>query len=221
MTRPVLLYALRAVLLLTAAGVMARGDVLYGGFCLLGLGLTLVPAFLARALRVRPSRGLELGLLVLLIADMTVGNLLGVYARLPWYDKLLHLGGAILVGWLAFLAIGALQASGRIRLRPWLAGVAVLLLTLGVGALWEIAEYAVDELLGRSAQRAPGVAPIDDTMLDLVMDALGGAVAAVAGALHWRRAADGQGRAGEPVPRTSRPHASAERARSGAATLAA
>lgn len=221
MTRPVWLYALRAVLLVTAAGVMARGDVLYGGFCLLGLGLTRVPAFLAHALRVRQPRGLELGLLVLLIADMTVGNLLGVYGRLPWYDKLLHLGGAILVGWLAFLAIGALQASGRIRLRPWLAGAAVLLLTLGVGALWEIAEYAVDELLGRSAQRAPGVAPIDDTMLDLVMDALGGAVAAVAGALHWRGAADGQGRAGEPVTRTSRPLASAERARGGAATIAA
>jgi hypothetical protein len=221
MTRPAWLYALRAVLLVTAAGVMARGDVLYGGFCLAGLGLTLVPAILARALRVRPPRGLELGLLVLLIADMTVGNLLGVYARLPWYDKLLHLGASILVGWIAFLAIGALQASGRIRLQPWLAGVAVLLLTLGVGALWEIAEYAVDALLGRSAQRAPGIAPIDDTMLDLVMDAVGGTVAAVAGALFWWRSAGGQGRVGALVTRTPPRIASEGQARGGPAAAAA
>jgi hypothetical protein len=192
-------HVLRAVLLVTAAAVTIRGDGLYGLFCLAALGLSLVPAILARTTQVRAAAQLELWLLVLMVADMTLGNLLGLYARLPWFDKALHLGGSMLIALIGLLLVHALHAAGRTRSRPWLDGVAIVLLTLGLGALWEIAEYGVDRLLGTAAQRAPGMAPLDDTMLDLLMDGLGGVIVAALGPIYLRRSTRARQLVGELV----------------------
>ena len=199
---------LRAMILLTAVGVMVRGDVLYGVFCLFALGLTLVPAILARSTRARAPFELELVLLLLMVSDMTLGNLLGLYVRLPWYDKALHLGSSTLIGLIGFLVVYVLHATGPTRFQPWLDGVAILLVTLGIGVLWEIAEYAVDRVLGRATQSAPGMAPLDDTMIDLVMDGLGGVVAAVLGPLYLRVSARSRRRAEELAALVTRRFAS-------------
>ncbi len=202
--RPWWISLLRAAILLTAVAVMLRGDVLYGLFCLVALGLALVPAALARSHHARAPVELELALLLLMVTDMTLGNLLGLYLRLPWFDKVLHLGTSILIGLIAFLAVYVLHVTGRIRFRRWLDGAAILLLTLGIGALWEIAEYAVDGLLGRSAQSAPGMSAIDDTMIDLIVDAIGGAVAAVLGPLYMKHSARSRERVREITALISR-----------------
>ena len=62
----------------------------------------------------------------------------------------------------------ATRLAERLR-HPWLDGVAVLLVTLGLGAVWEIAEYGVDQVFGRATQGAPNMNALDDTMLDLLM----------------------------------------------------
>ena len=113
--RPWWISLLRAAILLTAIAVMLRGDVLYGLFCLVALGLALVPAALARSHHARAPVELELALLLLMVTDMTLGNLLGLYLRLPWFDKVLHLGTSILIGLIAFLAVYVLHVTGRIR----------------------------------------------------------------------------------------------------------
>lgn len=182
-------FALRAVILLTAVGVMFRGDVLYGLFCILALGLTLIPAALARTTQARTPFELEVVLLLVMVGDMTLGNLLGLYVRLPWYDKVLHLGSSILVGWIGFLSVYVLHVTGRTNFRAWLDGIAILLVTLGVGAIWEIAEYGVDRVLGRATQGSPVMAPHDDTMIDLILDGAGGVVAAMLGPLYMKHSA--------------------------------
>ena len=181
--------ALRVVILATALSTMVQGSVLYGLFCLLALGLTRVPAMVARSTQARTPLELELVLLVLMVGDMTLGHLLGLYVRLPWYDKVLHLGSSTLIGLIGFLTIYVLRTTGRTDLRAWLDGVLILFVTLGVGALWEIAEYAVDHLLGRATQSSPGMAPLDDTMIDLIVDGVGGLVAAAFGPRYMRRSA--------------------------------
>jgi len=195
---------LRVVILLTAVGSMVRGSVLYGLFCLLALGLTLVPALVARSPQARAPFELELVLLVLMVGDMTLGNLLGLYVKLPWYDKVLHLGSSTLIGLIGFLSIYVLRATGRTNLRPWIDGVLILFMTLGVGALWEISEYAVDHLFGRTTQGSPMMGPLDDTMIDLILDGVGGVVAAVLGPLYMRYSARSRQRARELVAMISR-----------------
>lgn len=180
---------LRLAILATSFAQIAAGDVMYGAFCLAALGFTVALArFSLRADR-RLSLGIDLLVLNLMVLDMTLGNLLGLYVVLPWYDKALHLGSSVLIGLLGFLSIYMLHATGRTRFRAWLDGIAILLVTLGLGALWEIGEYGVDQLFGRASQGSPVFAPHDDTMIDMILDAIGGAVVAVLGPLYIRRSA--------------------------------
>jgi len=176
----------RAAILATAIGELAIGDPFYGVFCFLALALTMVPAIHARSLDAGIPLELELVLLWLMLADMTLGNLFGLYVRVPWFDKALHLGNSVLIGAIGFLAIYVLHLTGRTRFHLWLAAVAILLVTLGIGAVWEIAEYAVDKLLGRRTQGSPGMSALDDTMIDLILDALGGVLGAILGSLYIR-----------------------------------
>lgn len=175
----------RFAILVTAIAEVASGDVLYGGFCLVALVLTLVPAIRARRIDAGIPLELELVLLWFMVTDMTLGNWLGLY-QLTWYDKALHLSSSVLIALLGFLAIYVLHLTHHTRFHPVLDALAILLVTLGIGALWEIAEYGVDRLFARASQGSPGLTAIDDTMFDLMMDGLGGILGAVLGPLYIR-----------------------------------
>src|SRR5262245_31090372 len=94
----------RAAIFATGIAELAGGDLLYGAFCFIALALTLVPAMYARRIDAGVPIELELALLWLMFADMTLGNWLGLY-QLSWYDKALHLSSSALVAMLGFLAI--------------------------------------------------------------------------------------------------------------------
>jgi hypothetical protein len=182
----------RLAILATAVGQIAAGDPYYGVFCLVALAITLIPALLARRIDAGVPVGLELALLSLMLADMTLGNWLGLYVRVPWYDKALHLSSSVLIGVIGFLVVYVFHLTGRLRFHPWLDRFAILLVTLGVGATWEIGEYGVDRLFGRATQGALHVAALDDTMMDLILDAIGGVVGAFVGA--WYMGSSGSSR---------------------------
>jgi len=183
--RPLLIRMIpRAAILATAIAQIVTGDPYYGAFCLIALGITLIPCLLTHRLDTGVPLGLELALLWLMVTDMTLGNWLGLYARIPWYDKALHLSSSTLIGVIGFLVVYVLHLTGRIRFHPWIDGLAILLVTVGVGAVWEIGEYAVDQLLGRATQGAPGWSALDDTMVDLMLDAFGGVIGAIAGSWY-------------------------------------
>jgi hypothetical protein len=181
----ILRLAPRVAILVTAIAELARGDILYGTFCFVALVLTLIPAIHARRIDAGVPLELELVLLWFMVTDMTLGNWLGLY-RLPYYDKVLHLGSSILVALVGFLAIYVLHLTHQTRFHPWLDALAILLVTLGIGALWEISEYGVDQLFARRSQGAPNQSAFDDTMFDLMMDGLGGVIGAVLGPLYIR-----------------------------------
>jgi hypothetical protein len=184
--RPAILrIAPRAAIFVTALAEIARGDLAYGAFCLVALVLTLIPAIHARRIDAGVPLELELVLLWFMVADMTLGNLLGLY-RLQYFDKVLHLSSSILVAMIGFLAIYVLHLTHSTRFHPWLDAIAILIVTLGVGALWEVAEYGVDQLFARRTQGAPNQSALDDTMFDLMMDGLGGVIGAVLGPLYIR-----------------------------------
>ncbi len=175
----------RAAIFVTAIAELAAGDLAYGTFCMVALALTLIPAIHARRLDAGVPLEIELVLLWFMVTDMTFGNLLGLY-RVPYFDTALHLSSSILVALLGFLAIYVLHLTHSTRFHPWLDSIAILIVTLGIGALWEIAEYGVDQLMSRRTQGSPTLSALDDTMVDLMMDGLGGVIGAVLGPLYIR-----------------------------------
>lgn len=189
-----LAWLLRGAIMATALAHIAGGDLLYAVFCVAAVAIAMVPAVLARSSVGNLPVSVELVLLWIVAADMTLGQLAGLYMSIPWYDKALHLGSSALLGMVAFLAVYMLHFIGRSRIHPWIDGAAILLLTLGLGAFWEIGEYTIDHLLGRATQGAPGMPALDDTMWDLILDGAGGLLGALLGPLYMRHSRESRRR---------------------------
>lgn len=179
-------WALRALIAATATAHVVQGRFLYAALCAAVIAVLAAPPLLARTSLGNLPVELELAALWGAVADMTLGRLLGLYSGTAWFDKVLHFGNSLLIGILAFLIVYALQLTGRLRTSAVANAFAIVLLALGVGALWEIAEYAADAVFGQGAQGSPVMAPLDDTMWDLILDGVGGAVGGTLGAAYIR-----------------------------------
>ena len=113
---------------------------------------------------------------VFLASDL--GSGLYFYDKFTWWDLVMH--GAF--GFLCCLAVFVLLVRwGGARLNPAGFMVIILMFTLGVAAMWEIWEYAVDSITGGDSQRvaesiAQGKSPLADTMEDIII-ALAGCAA--------------------------------------------
>ena len=66
-------------------------------------------------------------------------------------------------------------------------GALAALLTLGLAAVWEIVEYAADNLLAQQSQGSPVMGPLDDTMWDLILGAVGSVAGVRAAALQVQK----------------------------------
>lgn len=181
-----LAWVLRGLILATAAVHLYQGALLYTLLCLAALTLMVVPPLLARTSRLNIPVEIELFGLWWLVTDMTLGRVLDLYEAVPLYDKVIHFGNSGLLALLSFLAIYALRMTCRLQTGFFLNVSGIFLLTLGAGALWEILEFASDGLFGQGAQGSPLMAPLEDTMWDLILDGLGGLIGGLLGAWYMR-----------------------------------
>lgn len=179
-------WLLRLLLVMTAAAHLYGGQYLYTAYCMAVIVVLVVPPVLARSSHGNLPVEIELVALWGAVGDMTLGRLGGLYGDTAWYDKLLHFGNSVLVGLLAFLIVYALRFTGRLRTSALVDGTVILLLALGIGAAWEIAEYAADLAFHEGAQGSPVMSPLDDTMWDLILDGAGGAIGALVGPSYMR-----------------------------------
>lgn len=116
----------------------------------------------------RREQKLAWGLLVLALLASAASSLFGLYKTFWWFDEALHgyfSFAATLV--LALYAYGALL-TGR-RRHEVLLVLTVAGLGLALGTLWEMTEWAYDQLVGVNA-----ILGKKDTMIDLTLDAVGG-----------------------------------------------
>jgi len=189
----VVIWCLRAAILTTGAIFLARGEWIMGAFCAIAVVVAIIPTLAVRTPHLTWPVEVEVALLWLLMCHLVLGILFDLYNRIVWFDKVLHLGDSVVIGFVAFMAVYAAHVLRNGRRRPVLDGVAILIATLGLGALWEIGEFAADQLFGRHTQGSPLMSPLVDTMWDLILDGSGGVIAAILGALyihHSRRSRD-------------------------------
>lgn len=179
-------WILRSLIFITVIWHFYHGAWLYSLLCLLALILVLVPTLLARSNKVNIPVEIELVALWWLVADMTFGRLMGLYQSSLWYDKVIHLGNSGLFGIIAFLAIYTLKMIGQLQTGYFINLCAIFLLTLGLGAFWEILEYITDLIFQQGAQGSPLLSPLNDTMWDLILDGLGGIVGGVLGSWYMK-----------------------------------
>jgi hypothetical protein len=115
-----------------------------------------------------------------------LGEVRGYYARFWWWDVLLHIGAGFLLGILGFLLVHVLNEKEEIELhmKPGFVALFSFMFAMGLGAVWEIFEFAMDQGFGLNMQKSGLV----DTMWDLIVDGVGALIISVLGWNHLRQA---------------------------------
>jgi uncharacterized membrane protein YjdF len=153
--------------------------------------VTLLPALLARRLEIVIPPEFELLAIAFIFASIFLGETRDFYERIWWWDIALHATSGGLLGIFGFLLVYVLNANPRIDLdmRPGFVALFAFCFSLSVGALWEIFEFAMDQLAGFNMQKPMLGDPsgLTDTMWDLIVDAVGALVISLLGYSYMRR----------------------------------
>lgn len=153
---------------------------------LFGLGVSYLPAVVARDYNLRLSPGLVF-LVALAIFLHTLG-MVGLYTKTAWWDHVTHALSAIVIASISYATVVALDIHrDDLRFPPTFLAVFLLATTLGFGVLWEVLEFAA-RALGRHVGAKPVlvVYGVGDVTLDLVYNAIGGVIVATVGTYRLR-----------------------------------
>lgn len=173
-----LAYAVQALILLAAASSIRAGEYFLGLTAAFAFLLTMAPSLMAKNLRL--CLPWEINFLIAVSFYLhVIGHIDGYYVTLaPYYDKLAHLIASATVGLVAFVIALFAERQGDIRLTKPAIIAFILMFTLAAGAVWEIYEFVIDQVFGTNLQFGN-----TDTMSDLIVDLIGGTIAAVFAAI--------------------------------------
>ena len=141
--------------------------------------ITFMPIILGKRFDVVIPHAFETLAVVFLYMSLFLGEFGDYYNRFWWWDVVLHSGSAFLLGILGFLLVYVLNEKKEVNLdlHPHFIALFAFLFAIGIGTLWEIFEFFMDQVFGLNMQKSGLI----DTMWDLIVDVIGAAVIAVLG----------------------------------------
>ncbi|WP_435364220.1 hypothetical protein [Haloarchaeobius sp. DYHT-AS-18] len=163
-----------------------------------GLLVTLLPAYLERNYKFTMSVGLVLWITVAMFLHalgtlpLPGADLATLYGSTWWWDHMTHALSSSLVAGVAYAVARALEEhTDAIVLPPRFLFVYLLVFVMAFGVVWELIEFyisVVAQLLGSGSILTQY--GLDDTVLDLTYNTLGGLLVALFGTAHLTGVAD-------------------------------
>jgi hypothetical protein len=130
---------------------------------------------------------IQIFVVLFVFATLFLGEVRDYYERIWWWDLALHASAGILLGLLGFLIVYILNEDEAVDLhmRPAFLALFAFFFATGLGALWEIFEFAMDQIFGLTMQKPMLDDPsgLTDTMWDLIVNTAGASLVSLAG---WR-----------------------------------
>jgi hypothetical protein len=164
-----------------------RGDWENIFLTLLVIGLIVGPAFLLRQSRVHVPHEFQLIAVAFVFLTLFLGSARDFYYKFWWWDWVIHTGSGFLLGVIGWIALFLLNQTDRLPkgMRPSFLCLFGLTFAVFVGVVWEIFEFAVDQVWPEVNMQSTetGVA---DTMHDLIVDTIGATVVALMGWAYFR-----------------------------------
>lgn len=124
-------------------------------------------------------------------AALFLGEVQDYYGRIWWWDLALHGTAGLLLGLLGFMIVYILNENALVDLhmRPSFVALFAFLFGLGIGTLWEIFEFGMDQIFGFNMQKPMLGDPsgLTDTMWDLIVNALGAGLMSLVGWRYFKR----------------------------------
>ncbi len=164
-----------------------RGETPQAVFVGVIMAVTLAPALFRRRLSVEIPSEIEVVAVLFIFATLFLGEVHDYYQRYWWWDMALHTTSGLLLGMIGFMIVYMLNEDRQVDLHMPRSFVALFafFFAVGLGAIWEVFEFAMDRFFGTTMQPATPGDPsgLTDTMHDLIVDTVGSAVVSLAG---WR-----------------------------------
>jgi hypothetical protein len=146
--------------------------------------IAFTPDFVGHQFQVRIPPEFELLAVIFVYASLFLGDLKGYYLKYWWWDILLHAGSGLIMGIFGFLLVHVINEheSLQAHMKPSFVALFAFMFSLGMGTIWEIFEFCLDQLFGMDTQ-AGG---LQDTMTDLIVDGLGALLISLIGYTYLR-----------------------------------
>ncbi|MDR9501097.1 MAG: hypothetical protein RI601_04825 [Desulfurivibrionaceae bacterium] len=124
---------------------------------------------------------------IFMTASLYLGEVQSFYERFWWWDITLHATAGLLMGIAGFLLVYLLNESSRVELHmtPGFISLFAFSFAVTIGTLWEIFEFAMDQLAGMNMQKPMlgDYSGLTDTMWDIIVNAIGAFIITFTG---WR-----------------------------------
>lgn len=151
------------------------------------IGIVMVASFpllMGYRFDIRIPSEFELLAVIFVYASLFLGEVQGYYLKFWWWDIFLHTGSGLILGIFGFLLVYVINEHEDldIDMKPSFLALFAFMFSLGMGTIWEIFEFALDQLFGMNTQ-AGGLV---DTMTDLIVDGIGAFIIAVLGYYYLR-----------------------------------
>ena len=147
------------------------------------LALSLLPPILAARWSLSLPVPLLFATTLFFFASIFLGEALDFYERLWWWDLGLHGFSAIGFGLTGFLFVFMLFDGDRFAAPPSAIAFITFCVAMTMGAIWEVFEFLMDQFLRLNMQKSG----LNDTMGDLMINALGSLMASVTGYVYLVR----------------------------------
>jgi hypothetical protein len=163
-----------------------------------GLAVTFLPGLLERDLEVPMDAGLTLWITTAaFLHTVGVAGIPGtgtsLYAGIPYYDHVTHALSASVVTGVGYATVRALdEHSAGIHLPGRFMFAFLVVFVIAFGVIWEVVEFGIAVLSSAVGLTSTGFTQhgLDDTLLDLVFNAIGGVVVALWGTVYLTGVSD-------------------------------
>ncbi len=130
---------------------------------------------------------LHLFSVIFIYAGIYLGEVQNFYLKYWWWDSVLHAISGFVLGIIGFGIMYVLFKTHKIKTSPKIIAFLSFCFALAIGALWEIFEFAMDNIFGLNMQKTHIGNGVTDTMFDLILDAFGAIFSSTAAYFYFKK----------------------------------
>lgn len=166
------------------------------------IALIIIPAIFTKVSRYEIPPIMEIMYIIFCTGCIILGEIGDFYAKISWWDSMLHLSSGVLFGILGYIIINTMNRfDGKTsKFSPIFVSFWVVCFSLAMAAIWELFEFTVDEIFGTNMQQylvngsmlskeepLLGHDALRDTIKDLALDFVGSIIPAIIGYIGLKK----------------------------------
>lgn len=177
-------HILKAFIFLMGAWSAYKHDWQWAFGCFFAFLLAMTPLFIEKSYHISLPWVMEL-LIAVAFSFHVWGGVLHLYS-VPYYDKIAHFSVSAIVAFFALVVVYLLDVYWKgLHMDMFMVGFFISIFTVAMGAVWEMGEFASDQIFSRGIPVAQ--ISLYDTMTDLIADSMAGIIVGISGTVGIRR----------------------------------